>query len=91
VNNIVTTVISLSEIKNRGNGTNAGSVHCQKGQGGMVGFIVPTTGITSGGKRLKKNKTIKKIKKPKKTLKKVKIMNKKLGTKNKIKYSKKLK
>ena len=52
-------VMSLSESKEvgTGNGSGLSSLHCQNGQGGMAGTIVPAKATIAGGK---KNKTIKK-------------------------------
>ena len=65
-------VISLNEAKKIGSGlgSEAGSLHCQNGQGGMAGIIVTANPIlaVSGGKR-KKRRTMKKKKYSKKTKK----------------------
>jgi len=56
---ILVSVMSLHEIKKVGTdaGSAAGSLHCQNGQGGMAGIIVPANVTNSGGKR--KNKKTK--------------------------------
>jgi hypothetical protein len=80
VDKMLVSVISLNEAKKWGTDlagtTAAGSLHCQNGQGGMAGIIVPANPIlaVSGGKRkrgtMKKRGTIKKRGMVKKYLKK---------------------
>lgn len=76
---ILVSVISLNELRKIGTdeGSGYGSLHCQNGQGGMAGIIVPANVSKTGGKR-KNRKTIKrrkqntknrKTKKNKKTIK----------------------
>ena len=63
VDKMLISVISLNEAKKTGSGlgSEAGSLHCQNGQGGMAGIIVTANPIlaVSGGKR-KKRRTVKK-------------------------------
>ena len=68
---MLVSVISLNEAKKwgTGQGSAAGSLHCQNGQGGMAGIIVLAKPSIVGGK---KRKTMRrKRSKPKKTLKKI--------------------
>lgn len=66
---MLVSVISLHEVKRIGTGQVAyGSLHCQTGQGGMAGVIIPAKAfITAGKKRRTKRKS---TKQKKKTLKK---------------------
>jgi hypothetical protein len=81
VDNMLVSVISLNEAKKVGSaeGSAYGSLHCQNGQGGMAGIIVPAKASISGGNRKKNTgKTITKKKKRyfKKSQKKI-LVNKK--------------
>jgi hypothetical protein len=71
LNKMLVSVISLNEAKKwgTGQGSAAGSLHCQNGQGGLAGIIVLAKPSVIGGK---KRKTMRrKISKRKKTLKKI--------------------
>jgi ankyrin repeat protein len=73
---ILVSVISWEEVqKLKIEFTGASSLHCQAGQGGLTGIIIPAVPINTGGrgKTLKKKKSLNK----KKTLKKKKSLNKK--------------
>jgi hypothetical protein len=91
VDTMLISVVSLNEVKTigLGTGTAIGALHCQSGQGGMAGIIVPATTNIIGGKKFrssisKKNKPTYKSKKGKKQR-----YNSKLSKKNKLKYNRK--
>lgn len=64
VNDMLVSVISLHEVKKigTGEGSDYGALHCQSGQGGMAGIIVPAKASVVGGKGISKCKTRKRIK-----------------------------
>jgi hypothetical protein len=74
IDQMLVSVISLHEVKKIGTGQGSayGALHCQNGQGGMAGILVPAKASTTGGKRrsakslTKKRKFIKKHKTAKK-------------------------
>jgi hypothetical protein len=55
---MLVSVISLNEVKKIGSthGPGYGALHCQNGQGGLAGVIVPAKANISGGKKKKTNK-----------------------------------
>lgn len=90
LNKMLVSVISLNEVRKIGSiqGSGYGSLHCQNGQGGLAGVIVPAKANISGGKKKIRKTTTKRktMKRNKKTNKK----NKKTNKKNK-KYLKSMK
>lgn len=94
-NKIVVSVISLEEVQviyNNYSGTNplafsaASSLHCQAGQGGLIGIIVSATSSVSSKGGFYKNKFNKSIKKRKNSKKK--NLKKSISKKNKTKLRK---
>lgn len=100
---MIISVVSLNELRKikiesngtarygPGNGPGYGALHCQSGQGGLAGVIVPAKANISGGKKTKrktttKRKTMKRNKK--KTNKKNKKRKKYLKSLKNIKYKK---
>lgn len=78
VDKMLVSVISLHEAKKIGTdqGTGFAALHCQNGQGGMAGIIIPAKSNMIAGKKKRKSMKKRKSAKKKKTMKKRKSMKK---------------
>ena len=72
VDKMLVSVISINEVKKVGTtqGSGFGALHCQNGQGGMAGILVPAKASSSGGRKRRTNKKKSKVMKKRKTVKK---------------------
>ena len=72
VDQMLVSVMSLNEAKKigTGQGSAAGALHCQNGQGGMAGILVPAKASSIGGRKRRTHKKKSKVMKKRKTVKK---------------------